>query len=268
MLAQPFVVPLARSRAVVAAALALTLWLLPGCRTAEQAPSVGRPEELRQEIEALEFLNSLQLEPKQPAALVEALKSTATEIEGRREGRRKLSTQLVPLLQQKRDALLKGQQPTPELEAQIKSVESQIQEQESLPPETVKAVAGKLKVVLTKAQVAVATGELDSRIQATEMLDGYRAFPEDAFKAEIRPFAVEMATRGTNMTADQVEAIFTEARGLPEDQYKQDKEKYVRQLIPLFAAGGEAQEQLLVEAFSRPQLVRLLAQKSQPGRGK
>jgi len=60
-----------------------------------------------------------------------------------------------------------------------------------------------------------------------------------------------------------VAGLFTDARSLSEDEYKQNKDRLVTQLVPLFAPAGEAADQLLVDAFSRPRMVEALPSSAQ-----
>jgi hypothetical protein len=234
--------------------------LLAGCRAPTAVSPTSPGEELvqlNQEIEALQFVNSLQLQPHQIGPLRQTLQEMAAAEATKEQERNKLRAQLILLLRQKRDAL-RAQQSTADIDAQIREVQGKLTSLAGDDPATVKRIADKLRGILTREQVALATGELDARIQATQMLDAYRQFPVDEFDAQVKPFAEELVSRGSSMTADQVVALFTDARSLADDEYQQNKEKLVSQLMPLFAPTGEAADQLLVEAFSRPRMLEAL----------
>lgn len=242
------------------AAAAALCTLMAGCPPPKAATPKTPTEELvqlSQDIEALQFVNSLQLQPNQIAPLRAILDSVAADQQKLDAQRDTLRGSLVPLLQQKRDAL-RAQQSTTDLDTQIREVQGKLTTLASPDPALVKALAGKLRGVLTREQVAMATGELDARIQATQMLDAYRQFPSDEFQTQVKPFAEELVSRGSSMTADQVAGLFTDARSLSEEEYKQNKDKLVNQLVPLFAPAGEAADPLLVDAFSHPRMVEAL----------
>jgi Spy/CpxP family protein refolding chaperone len=246
---------------VLAAACTVLAGCLPPKAAAPQNPGAELVE-LSQDIEALGFVNSLQLQPEQVGPLREVLNTVVADEQKLEAERDALRTSLVPLLQQKRDAL-RAQQSTDDVDAKIREVQSKLAALASADPATVKTLAGKLRGVLTREQVAMATGELDARIQATQMLDAYRQFPSDEFQSQVRPFAEELVSRNSTMTADQVAGLFTDARSLSEDEYKQNKDRLVTQLVPLFAPAGEAADQLLVDAFSRPRMVEALPSSAQ-----
>lgn len=234
--------------------------LATGCFPPKAVSSRTPSEELvrlNQEIEALQFVNSLQLEPQQIAPLRAVLHEMAAAEQKAEQERDKLRAELLPLLRQKRDAL-RTQESTAELDARIREIQGKLTNLASDDPAVVKTMAAKLRGILSREQVALATGELDARIQATQMLDAYRQFPSDEFQAQVKPFAEELVSRGSSMTADQVAALFTDARSLSDDEYQRNKEKLVKQLLPLFAPTEEAADQLLVDAFSRPRMLEAL----------
>jgi regulator of replication initiation timing len=237
-----------------------TCAMLAGCPLPKATAPKTPAEEIvlvSQDIEALQFVNSLQLQSAQIGPLREVLDALVADQQKLDAERDKLRSALLPLLQQKRDAL-RAQQATVDLDTKIRDVQGKLTNLASADPDVVKKQAGKLRGVLTREQVAMATGELDARIQATQMLDAYRTFPSDEFQSQIKPFAEELVSRGSTMTADQVAALFTDARSLSEDEYKENKEKLVNQLLPLFAPAPEAADQLLVDAFSHPRMIEAL----------
>jgi hypothetical protein len=259
---------------------------LVGCRPAPKKDPAASVTELRQQIEALQFVNSLQLDSKQLPGLVKVLHEASLDRQKSEDEKGKLLNQLVPLLQRRRQELLSDtadaapkQEAAPtadqgstakitpsaagSLDDQIRGLEAKMSDLEWPSAEAVKRIAAQLRGVLNEQQIALAAGELDARIQATQMLEGYRQLPQEEFSSEIRPFAEELVSRGSSMTADQVQALFTEARSLTEPEYKASKDKLVRQLEPLFAPAGEAQDQLLVDVFAHPQLLQVLEMKAE-----
>ncbi|MCE5218588.1 hypothetical protein LLH03_16320 [bacterium] len=264
---------------------ALAALCLVGCQPAPKKDPATSVTELRQQIEALQFVNSLQLDSKQLPGLAKVLQQASVDRQKSEDEKGKLLSQLVPLLQRRRQELLSDTAdaapkheaaPTSDrggaaktnspgavsLDDEIRGLEAKMSDLEWPTAEAVKRIAAQLRGVLNEQQIALAAGELDARIQATQMLEGYRQLPQEEFSSEIRPFAEELVSRGSSMTAEQVQALFTEARSLTEPEYKANKDKLVRQLEPLFAPAGEAQDQLLVDVFAHPQVLQVLEMKA------
>ena len=94
------------------------------------------------------------------------------------------------------------------------------------------------------------------------MLDGYRDLPRDDFEKEMADWVPELVER-SGRTADEVEALFREARSLSEDEYKQSRDEVIRQLTPLFRPTGKTADYLLLEAFTQPQVFAVLTDKAE-----
>lgn len=266
--------PRARRLAAIitlAALLCAAPGLLGGCRPpATEPPPMHLPPtadataeervaELRAMIAALEFVNSLQLAPEQTARILPLLE-TAREAREQAEAReQELLAELAELLERQVEHLRRDEPLPSDLEAQTIDVENELRHLPPLDPQVEKAVADGLREILSPEQIAVVMGALEARIQAEEMLDGFRRLRPDEFEAQIGPFVQELAHPDADMTPEQLEALFREARTLSAEEYRDGKGALVEALEPLFAPGDEAAEQLLVRAFARPHVLTVLA---------
>ncbi len=221
--------------------------------------------QLTAQIEDLDFLNRLQITREQAARLVPLLRAGEGSRQAAQQQEERAAAALAAALREKRGFLVKDQQVPAALAARVAQLTEETRKAGVPDPAAEKTLVEGLRAVLSADQLSIAAGGLEARMQATEMLDGYRKLPPDDFEREIRPFVEDLASGSGVMSADQLEALFREARALPAEEYKQSRDKLVRQLAPLFAPAGEAQDQMVARAFTRPQLVTLLAEKAQAG---
>lgn len=254
----------ATRRAVRAPALAaaMLMSLLVACAPRTSEDAAQSVKNLNDQIQALQFINRLQLTTDQAAELTDALKAAEEARSDTQKEEQELLAELVPLLQQNRAFLVKDEPAPPALEAQILQLGEKIRALDALDPQTERTIAQGLRGVLSQDQIAIAAGGLEARIQASEMLDGYRELPPREFEHEIRPFVEELVPDDMDITPDQVEALFREARSLTPEEYTHSKGALVRQLEPLFAPAGTAADHLLVRAFTRPHMIELLTEKT------
>lgn len=238
----------------------------PGATTVRAAPNLTEEvQRLTEQIEALETINQLGLETNQIEAIVAALKPAEAARQQRLRDKDSLRGQLKPLLEQQRSLLAKDEVVPEEIAGQIAKLQQDILRLDSTDPDVSATVAAALRSTLTESQVLIAAGGLQAQIEATNALDGFRGLPKQAFEAEVGPYAQELASDSPDGSAQQVEALLRDAVSLGDREYEENKAKLVRQLQPFFAPAGQTADQLLVDAFSRPQMLELLQERSAAG---
>jgi len=223
------------------------------------------PDELYADIHVLELINRLQLSPEQIAPLLEVLRDAADRRVAAQKRMDALLAELAPLLAQKRDALLKGGPVPAAVQSQITKIERDLSDASSPRPEDEGAMAGRLREILSEAQTKVVAGGLEARIDASEMLDGLRDMPAEAFDSEIGLLAGELAGDHADMNAEQVEGLCREMRSLSEEEYRQARDEIIKQLEPLFIPSGETADWLLTRAFAEPRMFLLIQERQLKG---
>lgn len=240
--------------------------VLPGCgpRPSSRVPAVAEAppdiDALYREIQALEFVRGLGLSTEQAAKLVDALEPFEAELAQAKSDRRAQEQELVQLLQQQKAALLRGEATSDQTAARVAELRQGLLPERRLDPEQESRLAKAVRSVLSDKQVAAMPASLEARDQAQAMLDGFRELSADEFDAQIRPFAQDLVAQVPDVTPEQVEALFREARSLSEGEYKESLAKLTDQLLPLFTPSEEATDWLLADAFSQEGMFDVLRQ--------
>jgi len=235
----------------------------PGTATVPPAPSLTEEvQRLTEQIEALETINQLGLDGKQVESIVAALGPAESARQQRLREKDSLRGQLKPLLEQQRSLLAKDEMVPEGLSGQIAKLQQDILRLDTIDPDVSAKVAAALRKTLTESQVLIAAGGLQAQIEATNALDGFRDLPKQAFEAEVGPYAQELASDSPDSSAQEVEALLRDAVSLGDREYEENKTKLVRQLQPFFAPAGQAADQLLTDAFSRPQMLEFLQERA------
>ena len=248
-------------RCAAAPLVAVLALVTVGCTTPTPPPDDTAQDvaDLRAQIESLEFLGRLQLTDDQTAKLIAILQADMQARETATQRQAEARSALVPLLQQKRQALVDGTALPHETEGRIKELAYEIGTLGAMSPIDRQRLSEGLSDLLSDQQIRVAVGGLEARIQAAQMLDGYRDLPRDEFEQEMRDALPFVLGEG----AEQAEALFREARTIADKQYEDNRSQLLDQLEPLYVAAGEASEHSLADVFARPMLLRVLSEKMQ-----
>lgn len=241
---------------------ALALTVLAGCRPAPPAEKPADIGALREEIAALEFINALALTPDQTQKLIAALDSVSETLAAARESRTATERELLPLLQQRREALLAGRDVPEDVAGQILKLQHRLDDEPALGSAGESALAGELRGILSPEQARLASGAGQAHSDALEMLAGFRSLPPEAFDNEIGLFAADLASGCEELSASQVEALFREARTFSDEDFVAARDKIAQQLEPAFLPEGETADWLLAQSFAGPRLLQVLREKA------
>jgi hypothetical protein len=240
--------------------------LTSGCspRRSAQIPAVVEAppdiDALYREIQSLEFVRGLDLTKEQAGKLVAALEPFDATLKQALTERRAREQELVQLLQQHKAALLRGESTPEQTATRIAELRQGLLPGRRLEPEQESNVARAVRAVMTDKQVAAMPASLEARDQARTMLDGFRELSADEFEAQIRPFAQDLVAQSPDVPADQIEALFREARSLSDSEYKESLPKLTQQLLPMFTPSEEATDWLLADAFTQEGMLDVLRQ--------
>lgn len=215
---------------------------------------------LYRETQALEFIRGLGLTASQAGKLVAALETYEPQLKAALSERRDLERELAQLLQERKLLLIEGDDVPPGTKARIDEIRKELLPGSRLSPEQESALANAVRDTLTPEQIAAMPGAVEAREQAKMMLEGFRELSPDEFDAQIGPFAQDLVSQSPDISADDVEALFREARTLSETEYQQNLSKLVAQLAPVFTPSQEATDRLLADAFTQEGMADLLRQ--------
>ena len=241
---------------------ALAACILAGCRPMPPAEKPVDIDALRSEIQAIEFINDLSLSRDQVERLINALEELDATLQATREARKASEAELLPLLQQRRRALLAGEDVPAEVRREIATLEARLDGEPWLGAGGESALAKELRGILSQDQLRITSGAGQARADALEMLDGFRSLTPEDFDAEIGPFAANLAADARELTAKQIEALFREARTFGDDEYAVARVKMAEQLEPAFLPVGETADWLLAQSFADPHILPLLREKA------
>lgn len=240
----------------------LAVCILAGCRPTPPAEKPVDIDALRSEIRSIEFINDLSPSREQIERLIDALEKVDATLQATRETRKATEAELLPLLQQRRKALIAGEDVSEEVKRGIVALETRLDGEPWLGAGGESALAKELRGILSEDQLRIASGAGQARADALEMLDGFRSLTQEDFDAEIGPFAANLAADSKGLTANQIEALFREARTFSDDEYATARVKMAEQLEPAFLPVGETADWLLAQSFADPHILPLLREKA------
>ena len=243
-----------------------------GCKGAPPPPPAAKLDDvivgLHSEVDDLETVNRMQLSPQQAQEL-SALVTGAQELQAAEAGQRKAQEDLVKLLEQQRDTVAADTEPSPLLLQEIRSAEGAESQAGITLNDATRKLGAQMRAVLSHEQIAIGTNDVHARMQATEVVEGYRDLPDESFEREIAAFSQELAGDNGSLTASQIEALFREVRSLSEQEYRKQRTKLVEQVAALYAPSGAAADSWLGYTFTRPAVTAVLASRAggSPGSG-
>lgn len=249
---------------VLSVALGLTWGSLAAAQSS--CPAAGPAEimcgELQQDIDLLNVINRLDLQPAQLPGLLQVHAGLTQEAEKLSPQREALYSQLVPMLREKRSQLLQDKAPGDDLEKQITLLMIQV---ETLGDEwhNVSLVyAAEIRKILSGAQLQILTGADEALAQAEELLDWIRDLPVTSYKEEAEANAEALADPELNLPAAAIMQIFEKARQLGAAEYGKNKASLLQQLAPLYMPMPEAADESAVQFLSSSRVGGILMEKA------
>ncbi|NLO07678.1 MAG: hypothetical protein GX131_17800 [candidate division WS1 bacterium] len=255
------------SRHTIALCLSLTavLVLNTGCARAQVSPDLrelGRElDMLDAEIILLEDLNTLQLSAEQIGLLIPAVERLRATSMGVEQQRIALLRQFRPLLQQRRDLLIRDQQPPDQLMDQIGDMQDALLELDITLDEALAPHAQTFREILTEPQVAIITGEEQARRQVLDLVEWVRELDDEAFEREVPPYADELAQPDLDLDSETILELLSVARAMDAQQYQRGGEEIRGRLIELFRPSFESADRIIVQVFLHDAMPRVLADK-------
>jgi hypothetical protein len=228
------------------------------CLTPQHARAQLCPQlqEIASELDALDAeialirdLNRLQLTKQQVEQLipaVEALRATAIGVE---QERAVALARLRPLLKQKREVLLRDEQPEEAVQDQIARVENRLAELDARYDEKTMQHAEAFRGILTEPQIAIITGEEQARRQVVELLEWVRGLDDEDFEREVPPYAEELADPDVGLGEDELLDLLTLARAMDDEQYERGGEEIRGRLTELFRPDHETADRIITSVF-------------------
>lgn len=239
------------------------------CRPGGEGLSSGSPtsfdelDDLQADIRLLDMINSLDLTTKQIDRLIPVvirLQNLQTDYEQRKQA---VTRQILPLLEQRRDALIKGTTPPRRLEQDLSRFEAKLSAvndelwlaQEKYTTEVCK--------ILQPAQVGVITGTEEARRRAEDLLAWFREMPAADYADESVATSEALDSPEIELDAKMLQQTFDIARSLTSAQYEVKKAELVDRIAPLYGATAEAEQRALLGVFGHWRVVEVLRDKNQ-----
>lgn len=247
-------------------ALALLVCLVGSCQQSGLEGAASEADAsvdgLNQDIQILYTLNRLDLKPEQYTALLAVIDRMAAEVAPAQAEREAALKDLVPLLSQKRAALIEDKEPGEALDDQIREVQGRADDAYGLEIETRSKYAPEFRKALSPEQAAIITGADEAATQAAELLSWIRELPDAEYAEEAEANAQELADPEANLTAGDILAIFTEARKLGAEEYEQKLPEFTAKLARIYMPMPEAADESLADWFGSPRLATLLRERA------
>jgi hypothetical protein len=218
-------------------------------------------EGLAADLELLERLNRLQLKAAQLAELLrlaQEREALGREVLGKRQ---EVLNALAQVLRQKRQLLLADQVVPKELEERIARLNAELQALAEAEKQRAEGLVGKLRKILSAAQLAILTGRQEARQSAMEMLEWLRQLKAADYEEEAQGAAEELAAPEQGLSAAALKEIFDRARKLTAEEFQRQADGLVEKLLPAYALSPAAEDQLLLDFLSSPRLRPLLQDK-------
>lgn len=217
---------------------------------------------LSQDIQILYTLNRLDLKPEQYATLLSIIDRMAAEVAPVQAQREAALKELVPLLTQKRAALLDDKEPEEALEDQINEVQGRADDAYVLQVETRSKYAAEFRKALSPEQAAIITGADEAATQAAELLNWIRELPEAEYAEEAEANAQELADPEVGLSAEAILRIFSEARKLSAEEYTQKLPGLTAELAKIYMPMPDTADEALADWFGAPRLAVLLRERA------
>lgn len=201
------------------------------------------------EIVLIEDLNTLQLSAEQIRALMPVVQNIRDTAIAHEQDRAEILQRLKPLLQQKRDLVLRDQPIPDALADQIAAINNELLDLDTRMDAALLPHAENLRAILTDPQVAIITGEEDARRRVLDLLAWIRDIDDAEFEQEVPPLAEELADPEVDLGAEEIMDLFSLARAMSPEQYERAGEEIRGRLIELYRPSVEAADRILVQVF-------------------
>lgn len=218
---------------------------------------------VNQDLEILMTLNRLDLTGNQITDLLAVMDKLYGDIAKVQQQRAAAISALVPLLQEKRSALMLDKTPDEALETRIREAQDKVDQATDGLSDVWAKFAPQLKVVLSEAQVSIISGGDEANSQADELLEWIRGLSDAEFAEEGQANAAELADARVGLKADAIMKLFTDARKLSEADYKKNRAGLVGQLAKLYMPLPEAADEALASWFGQSRMGDILRERQQ-----
>jgi hypothetical protein len=246
--------------------LSLAAWTLtlgcPFARTQERAaPDEAAIGDLQQDIDLLEEFNRLELTKDQTRALITEVEALHAKMKEQQAERAAILTRLKPLLEAKREALLKDEGVPPAVTGGIDQQSKALQQFDQDAEKALREFAPRLQKVLTQPQVDILTWVSEARVQARTLVDFARAMSDQDFKTDAAVNAENLAEGRDNITKEQILEVFRQARTMTDAEFAKDRDKLVEQLIPATRDDTAPIDLVLIRRLEPPRLPAVLRER-------
>ncbi len=241
---------------------AVALWMSGPRASAQLSPELrelgAELDALAAEIRLIEDLNTLQLTDAQLQQLIPATQELhATAIAAEQE-RVAILTRLKPLLEQRRQHALRDEPVPDELSDQIGELEDQLGQLDAQLDERLAPHAVVFREILSEPQISIITGEEAARRQVVELIEWVRELDDEAFEAEVPPYAAELADPEGDLGEAEIIDLLAVARAMSPEQYERAGEDIRGKLIELFRPTHETADRMIVGLFLHEAMPRVL----------
>jgi hypothetical protein len=233
----------------IAAMLALTAGAAHAQLCPETAQIASELDALDAEIALIKDLNTLQLTEQQIQSLLPVVADIRSTAIAHAQDRGEILERLKPLLQEKRNLLLRDEQPTDALEEQIAEINNELIDVEARLDAALQPHAEDLRAILSDPQIAIITGEEQARRQVLNLINWIRNLEDAAFEQEVPPLAEELADPEIGLTEEEIIDLLSLARAMSPEQYERAGEEIRGRLIELYRPSAEAADRILVQVF-------------------
>lgn len=247
--------------------LALTTCLVASCqpvRSSNPATLEARQalQDLNQQIELLDMLNRLDLTAKQiqsVQAIVAKIQADLTKIDGQRQA---AIAELIPLLRDKKTALLQDKDASADIEKKIRDTQAKLDELDDQQQSALTKYGTEFRASLSAAQIDILTGADQAKTQAEELLTWIRGLSDADFAEEGKSNAAELAEPGLELGTGAIMKVFTDIRKMSEAEWTKNKAAVIGKMAPLFMPLKEAADDAVVGFFAAPQMPGLLQERA------
>lgn len=245
-------------RLTLAAACILAVTSACHRKASQPEPPPPSVQQLQQQITALEFVNQLRLQPDQIKKLADVLQPVRQAVHQRRSTQH----QLIPLLQNKRNALANGKPVSADVSARIAQLQQQLTSLQETQALGDRDTARRVRSILADDQLQLALSSEQAGTQTEQMLAWFRTMSAAAFEDEVTSACEELTSTSSDMSGEQLEALLREVRTLNDQEYAQHKNDLVAKLRVLFAPTDESVDWLVMEKFVDPFVLDLIAKRA------
>ncbi|MEA3402006.1 MAG: hypothetical protein U9R79_12285 [Armatimonadota bacterium] len=257
-----------RTTALLAACLGLAAALVATCARAQLSPELRKLgdelDALAAENQLIEDLNTLQLTTEQIQSLIPATSEVQGAAIALEQQRLNILRRLKPLLQRKRELLIRDEHPPEELPAHIEALDTELAELDRRADESLTAHASVFREILSDAQIAIVTGEEEARRQVVELIEWVRELDDEAFESQVPAYVASQLTgREGDLSEDEILELLSLARAMDAEQYRREGEALRGKLMELFRPSHEEADRMIVNLFLHEAMPTVLQDKLQ-----